>query len=186
MKKRIFAMILMLLVSMLYCGYNGPGTSSSASGSSVIEQTKPDISAEKDVFIPLDIADISFYGVWKIEKVAGYGRVSAGEEAGRRSLGEKVSFGPEDAIICNKQIKPVFYYRIIISKDDFFRYSWVDAERLGLSGQVVEVIVLSTSDRLHKTAWRSQYSFVIKDDKSVLICCENVWFELVRETREFE
>lgn len=172
--------VTLILIASVFIGGNSGNCAGLSTGSHAA------ITVEKEILLPMDNFAISFYGAWKIDKVAGYGRVSAGEAVGRKSLGEKVAFGPDEAIICNKQIKPVYYYRMSISKEDFFRYYWVAAERLGLNGPAVEIIALSIGDRLHETDWRGQYSFVIKDDNSILINCENVWFELVRETKESE
>ncbi len=137
--------------------------------------------AEKELLQPLNLAEISFFGVWNVDKVAGYGRVSVEDEIARQRLGEKVSFGPEGAVICNRQIKPVYYYKLRISKDDFFKYTWTDAEKLGIEGPVVEYIILSRSSHLHMANWRGEYRFVLKSENSILINCENVWFELVRQ-----
>jgi hypothetical protein len=136
---------------------------------------------EKELLQPLNLAEISFFGVWKVDKVAGYGRVSVEDEIARQRLGEQVSFRPEVAVICNKQIKPVYYYKLRILKNDFFKYTWVNAEKLGIEGPEVEFIIISARNPLDKADWRYEYNFVVKNESSILINCENVWFELVRE-----
>lgn len=176
MKARLLVVAFVLVISLFVVESTAVGyTGNSAYGQ------EADATAGNDILQPLNLSDIPFLGVWIIDRVAGYGRVSAGEEAARKSLGEKVSFGAEDAIICNKQMKPVYYYKICISKDEFFKYHWVNSDRLGIVGPNVELIVVGSTNRLYKAKWRTEYIFVVKDEKSILVNCENVWFELVRE-----
>jgi hypothetical protein len=158
-----------------------PIADSVISHSNIFLIVKANEAAEKKLLQPLKLAEIPFFGVWKENKVAGFGLVSVEDAIARQRLGKTVSFRPEEAFICNKQIKPVYYYKLSILKDDFFKYTWISAEKLGIEGPVVEYIIMSRSPNLHMANWRGEYRFVIKSENSILINCENVWFELVRE-----
>jgi len=176
MKTKILAVTLILISLAFTCTSKAIHSNANPS----LEQKSTAIEGT-GLLKPVEAAEITFFGMWKIAKVAGYGRVSAGEEVGRKSLGEKVSFAPDEAVIANKQIKPVYYYKISVSQHEFFMNNLVQAEHLGMVGPMVHIIVVSPRERLHKANWRSEYDFVIKDEKSILINCENVWFELIRE-----
>lgn len=174
MKARVFVVTILLVSSMLVI-YSGI-----INESNTPHLANANAATEKELLQPLDFTEISFFGVWKVGKVAGYGRVSVEDEIARQRLGEKVSFGPEDAVIGNKLIKPVYYYKLCISRNDFFKYTWVNAEKLGIEGPDIEFIVISARNPLLKANWRYEYNFVVNDKDSILINCENVWFELVR------
>lgn len=101
------------------------------------------------------------------------------EKLAQERLGQKISFEANNVYIYNKIISPVYYFKVSLSDGDFFRYHMIELKRIGVTESKVNVIVLSNDEDVQKL-WQVYPRLVIINDNTLLVNCENVWFELVR------
>ncbi len=123
-----------------------------------------------------------FYGNWSISKVIAYG--SAGtysKEDAEGLIGKNLIFSKDsatcfgdDPAYLKKSIQNPSYKRTSVSASDFITNYNMTFEKLGISKDSVNMIEVSDSAN-------NVYTFLVKDDNTLIVIGGGTYFELVRK-----
>ncbi|MNC42675.1 hypothetical protein D3C75_914970 [compost metagenome] len=127
-----------------------------------------------------DSTSKSYYGVWKITKVLGYGPASAyDEEAIEKIIGKEVTYSNEKAGISPREIKNPYYKETLYTEDEFTNNYNIWLENIGVKTNTIKFVQIFMDKEFHENYFETGGDFFLTENKEMLIMFDQgVFFEM--------
>lgn len=182
MKRRLI--ILGVLVFSIFSA----GCSSSQNKTIVSPTSQTNVVAQTGNEEIEDSTSASYYGIWKINKVLGYGPVSAydGEDI-EKLIGKEVMYSNKKAGISPKEIKNPYYKETLYTEDEFTNNYNIWLENIGVKTNSIKLVQVFMDKEFHENYFETGGDFFLTDNKNMLIMFDQgVFFELDKVKTEMK
>lgn len=141
------------------------------------KELKATEASSSEIYNSEDI-ETNLYGNWKIEKIAGEGRVTAYTDEGKnRILGSKLYYSKELAKYNDSRCENPIFKETKISVDAFCKNNKITKDTLGLIGSNITIINISSNGENWDDIGNN---LLVMEDGTILAENGGVYFKLVR------
>lgn len=154
--------------------------SSSQYRPSVSPATQMEASAQTNNAKIEDATSESYYGVWYITKVLGYGPASVyDEEDIERIIGKEVIYSNEKAGTSSREIKNPHYKETLYTEDEFTNNYNIWLENIGVKSNSIKLVQVFIDKEFHENYFETGGDFFLTENKDMLIMFDQgVFFEM--------